>query len=64
MPSLTPRASGFWVDASMGTSYFPDEDRDTEQQFLSDDDDLVDDGRTPVCLYALREEMLYTGAIA
>jgi hypothetical protein len=48
MASLTPRASGFWADANMATSYFPDEGRDAEQQLLSDDDDLVDDGRTPV----------------
>ena len=58
MASLTPRASesGFWTDAAMATDYFPDEDRDVEEQLFSGDDHLVDDGRTPVRLYALREK--------
>ena len=50
MAFLTPRASesGFWADATMATDYFPDGDQDVEEQFLPHDDDLADDGRTPV----------------
>jgi hypothetical protein len=58
MASLTPRASesGFWTDATMATDYFPDEGLDIEQQLLLEDDDPVNDGRTPVRVYALHQK--------
>lgn len=47
MAPYTPRASGFWADATMTSTYYSDEDEDLEQQ-----DQLIgedSDGRTPVC---------------
>lgn len=47
MAPYTSRASGFWADASMTSTYYSNEDEDLEQQ-----DQLigeVTDGRTPVC---------------
>jgi hypothetical protein len=48
MASITPRASGFWSESRMASSYFPeDEDEDVEQQQnLLDDSD--NDSGTPV----------------
>lgn len=54
MASITPRASesGFWTNATMPTDYFPDEDRDAEQQLLAEEEDLVlVEGPTPVGSY-------------
>jgi hypothetical protein len=64
MAPYTPRASGFWADATMTSTYYSDEDEDLEQQ-----DQLIgedSDGRTPVCsgCYVLREFKSYGVLIA
>lgn len=49
MASVTPRASGFWSESRMASSYFPEDEEDVEQQqTLLDEDDDLKDGGTPV----------------
>lgn len=49
MASITPRASGFWSESRMASSYFPEDEDDVEQQQnLLDEDDDLKDGGTPV----------------
>ncbi|KAF8895585.1 major facilitator superfamily domain-containing protein [Infundibulicybe gibba] len=45
MASITPRASGFWADSHMTSSYFPDEDLE-DQNLISNAE--PEDGRTPL----------------